>query len=272
MAVEAGRLFYVAATRAKSQLHLLGRVKVDEDGVMKMPSRRSLLGLAWDALQDQLRLPAAAAAPVVAASLLPNELKRLPADFAMPAAPDSSTWTAPSEGHEMESPPFDWAKETARHAGIVVHAWLQRIAEDELRGWDAKRISALRGRFVSDLQRRGVAPSELNRAAAIVTSALKNALADERGRWLLGPHPVARNEYRLRNGIRSFRIDRYIEDKDGTKWVADYKTSEHEGGGIETFLDAQRERYAAQLDGYAEAVGGASRGIYFPLHKGWRAW
>jgi len=31
-------------------------------------------------------------------------------------------------------------------------------------------------------------------------------------------------------------------------------------------------RYAAQLDGYAEALGGASRGLYFPLHKGWREW
>src|SRR5258706_1720954 len=55
--IEAGRLFYVAATRAKTRLHLLGRVKVDEEGVMKKPSRRSLLGLAWDALGEQLRLP-----------------------------------------------------------------------------------------------------------------------------------------------------------------------------------------------------------------------
>ena len=101
---------------------------------------------------------------------------------------------------------------------------------------------------------------------------MKNALADERGRWLLGPHPVARNEYRLRNLLRSFRIDRYIEDAQGRKWVADYKTSEHEGGGVEAFLDEQRKRYAAQLEAYADAVGGAARGLYFPLQKGWRDW
>jgi len=52
----------------------------------------------------------------------------------------------------------------------------------------------------------------------------------------------------------------------------DYKTSEHEGGGLEAFLDLQRARYATQLDGYAEALGGASRGLYFPLQKGWREW
>ncbi len=269
--IEAGRLFYVAATRAESRLRLLGCVKVDEDGVVKMPSRRSLLGLAWAAVGEEVKLPAAVAAVAEEKeSLAGGELRRLPADFEMPGAPDSTVWKSAEEGREVEGPLFDWAKETVRHAGIVVHAWLQRIAEDQLAGWDAKRVDSLRARFSSDLQRRGVAPGELDRALGIVVCALKNALSDERGRWLLGPHPVAHNEHRLRNRERSFRIDRYFEDEKGAKWVVDYKTSEHEGGGIEAFLDEQRERYAAQLDGYAEAVGGARRGLYFPLQRGWR--
>jgi ATP-dependent helicase/nuclease subunit A len=271
--IEAGRLFYVAATRAESRLHLLGCVKMDEDGVLKMPSRRSLLGLAWEALGDRVRLPAQAAArPAEKASPAADELKRLASDFVLPEPPAAVAWKAPDEGREAEAPPFDWAKETVRHAGIVTHAWLQRMAEDALQGWDAKRVDALRARLVRDLEGRGVAPAERERAATLITAALKNVLADERGRWLLGPHPVARNEYRLRNRLRSFRIDRYIEDAQGTRWVADYKLSEHEGGGIEAFLDAQRERYAAQLDAYAEAVGGARRGLYFPLQSGWKAW
>ena len=104
----------------------------------------------------------------------------------------------------------------------------------------------------------------MDRAAGIVVTALKNALAEERGRWLLGPHPVVRSEYRLRNRERSFRIDRYFEDADGRKWVVDYKTSEHEGAGVEVFLDLQQARYAPQLDAYAEAVGAVRRGLYFP--------
>ena len=72
--------------------------------------------------------------------------------------------------------------------------------------------------------------------------------------------------------MRIFRIDRYIEDAQGTKWVADYKLSEHTGGDVEAFLDRERQRYAAQLDAYAEAVGGANRRLYFPLHTGWRNW
>ena len=271
--IEAGRLLYVAATRAESQLHLLGCVKVDADGVLKMPSRRSLLGLAWHALGDRLRLPAVTVATEETSASNPvSELRRLPSDFALPEPPEAVKWTAPEQGREEVEIEFSWAKETVRHAGIVAHAWLARIAEDELKGWDAQRVDALRDRFVRDLERRGVAPAEVERAASLVATALKNAVTDERGRWLLGPHPVARNEYRLRNRERSFRIDRYIEDAQGTKWVADYKLSEHTGGGIEAFLDEQRRRYAAQLDAYAEAVGAGKRGLYFPLHMGWRSW
>ena len=271
--IEAGRLFYVAATRAQSRLHLLGCVKVTEDGVVKLPSRRSLLGLAWPALGDSVRLPAAVAEePEVRQSLPAGELRRLPSDFVMPEVPMGVEWKAVEKGREAEGPPFDWAKEPVRLAGIVAHAWLQRIADDELRGWDAARVDALRSSFVSELQRRGVAPAELDRAVRLVVAGLKNALSDERGRWVLGPHKMARNEYRLRNRERSFRIDRYFEDSAGKRWVVDYKASAHEGAAVEAFLDAQRERYAAQLDAYAEALGGADRGLYFPLQKGWRAW
>jgi ATP-dependent helicase/nuclease subunit A len=240
---------------------------------VKMPSRRSLLGLAWAALGERVRLPAAVAKESEVEELLPaGELRRLPSDFEMPGKPMAVEWAVSEEGREEEGPPFDWAKETVRHAGIAVHAWMQRIAEDELRGWDAKRVDALRARFASDLQRRGVAPGDLDSAVKMVMQALKNALSDERGRWVLGPHPMARNEHRLRNRERSFRIDRLFEDDKGRKWVVDYKTSVHEGAGVEVFLDLQQERYAAQLEAYAEALGGADKGLYFPLQKGWREW
>jgi len=271
--IEAGRLFYVAATRAESRLRLLGCVKVDEDGVVKMPSKRSLLGLAWPALEQGVKLPAPVSQEAEVKETLPvGELRRLASDFQMPAVPDAAAWKQAEEGREEEAPPFDWAKETVRHAGIVVHAWLQRIAEDELRGWDAKRVDGLSKQFSRDLQRRGVAPGDLAAAAVIVATALKNSLSDERGRWALGPHPVSRTEHRLRNREQSFRIDRYFEDTKGKKWVVDYKTSVHEGAGVEVFLDLQQERYAAQLDAYAKALDADWRGLYFPLQKGWREW
>ena len=37
--------------------------------------------------------------------------------------------------------------------------------------------------------------------------------------------------------LRSVVIDRCFVDRDGVRWVVDYKTSAHEGGGLEEFLD-----------------------------------
>ncbi len=156
--------------------------------------------------------------------------------------------------------------------GTVVHRWLQRIAEDELRGWDAKRVESMRARFSNELERRGVPVADLTTAAGLVASALRNTLADERGRWLLGPHPEARSEYRLRTATRRYVIDRVLRDKAGERWIVDYKTSRHEGADIEAFLDRERERHGPQLERYAEALGEARLGLYFALHRGWREW
>ena len=142
--IEAGRLFYVASTRVESRLFLLGCVKVSEDGVVKLPSRRSLLGLAWAALGESVRLPAAVAEEEVGRKPLPaEELRRLPSDFEMPRVPEAVEWKVVDEGREEEQIEFSWVGETARHVGTVVHRWLQRIAEDGLIRWNSNRAAAM---------------------------------------------------------------------------------------------------------------------------------
>ncbi|HEY8069036.1 MAG TPA: UvrD-helicase domain-containing protein [Burkholderiales bacterium] len=271
--IEAGRLFYVAATRARSRLHLLACAKPGEAGGPKAPSKRSLLYKAWFEAEHQFPASIPDANTVVVEPAPPPQfLQRLPAGYGVPPAPPAVAWEALPEGRDQEErPDFDWAKEPARLAGIVVHAWFQRIAEDELRGWDAKRVDSLRPRFLRDLERRGVVPAEMDRAAGLVVTALKNAISDERGRWLLGPHPMARNEYRVCTPTRKLRIDRYFRDESGKHWVVDYKTGEHRGDA-EKYLDEQQQRYASQLDAYSDVLQGARRGLYFPLLKGWREW
>jgi ATP-dependent helicase/nuclease subunit A len=271
--IEAGRLLYVAATRARSRLHLLGCVKIDDHGELKMPSKRSLLGIAWGAVGEGLRLPAAGIATSEAKASLPaGELRRLPGDFEMPKAPEAAGWKSPEEGLEEEQIEFSWVGETARHMGTVVHAWLHRIADDELKGWDAARVARIRTSVRGQLSARGVSGAELEAASERVLGALRNTIVDQKGRWVLGPHPEANSEYRIRTSDRSYVIDRLIRDANGTRWVVDFKTSRHEGADIEGFLDREQKRYATQLDAYAAALGGASRGLYFPLHAKWRDW
>ena len=272
--VEAGRLFYVAATRARHRLHLLGCAKADEAGALKPPNKRSLLAKAWFEAEGFFPAQVLNSEQKPPHSLPPQMLRRLPSTYAVPAPPSAAKWNAPPEGRaDEEQIAFDWAQEPARLAGVVVHGWLQRLAEDGLQGWDAARVETLKPRVIKELNRLGVPPEGMESAAGSVVAALKNALADERGRWILGKHPFARSELRLCTAAgKRMRIDRYIEDAKGQRWVVDFKTGEHQGGNPEAYLDDQKKRYARQLDAYAEAKGGARRALYFPLLKGWRQW
>ena len=73
-------------------------------------------------------------------------------------------------------------------------------------------------------------------------------------------------------------MDRTFIDGGGTRWIVDYKSSTHEGGGLDAFLDSEQQRYRHQLDGYAEALQAMEPGrpiklgLYFPMLQGWREW
>jgi ATP-dependent exoDNAse (exonuclease V) beta subunit len=278
---EAARLLYVAVTRARERVHLLGDVALDErSGAPKSPAAGSLLATLWPVVGEHFHAAATAAAPAGAARAAPvravGGLARRASGWQVPEPPPAPHWRAPAdEARAPEKIEFSWVGETARHVGSVAHRWLQRIADDRLVDWDPARIERLRRAVRNALAGRGVRDADLADAAERVLAALRNAVADERGRWLLGPHPHAATEHRITavvdGAIRRLVIDRLFEDASGARWVVDYKTSSHEGAASEAFLDRERERYAAQLERYARAVGGGyRRGLYFPLLKGWR--
>jgi ATP-dependent exoDNAse (exonuclease V) beta subunit len=285
---EDARLLYVAATRAKKHLHLLGDVGLNaesEEPEPNAPRRGSLLATLWPAVgpdfMEAARVtPHAAEEKSAQADVSVNQdLRRLPADWKLPDAPRAAAWSAPvEETSDRDDIEFSWVGETARHIGSVVHRWLQRIAEDELRGWDGARVNAMLEQFHRELAARGVENAELGAASARVATAVGKSLADPRGRWLLGPQHESRNEYPITvimEGVRRrFVVDRTFTASDGTRWIIDYKATGHEGAGLEEFLDREQERYRAQLQTYGRALseGGAMLGLYFPVLAAWREW
>jgi ATP-dependent exoDNAse (exonuclease V) beta subunit len=73
----------------------------------------------------------------------------------------------------------------------------------------------------------------------------------------------------------SLRVDRTFIDETGTRWIVDYKSSSHEGSGLDRFLDNECERYRDQLEGYRRLFAALEdrpvrMGLYFPLLNGWR--
>ena len=278
---ENGRLLYVAATRAKRRLHLIGDTKLDEHGKVRAPTKGCLLHKLWPALDHHFIAPAQRRAVVPKPAVAADKqavLRRLVPGSLRYVVPVSASWNAPSERPPFEPIEFSWVGDTARRVGSVVHRWLQRIAEDEAKGWTKNRVERERTSIRRELVARGVVEDDLDKASDRVVAALAATLDDKRGRWILGPQRNARNEYRLStvaNGVRRMLvIDRVFDDDVGDTWIVDYKTSTHEGGDVEGFLLKEQERYHGQLEGYVVALGKpeARRGLYFPLLKGWREW
>ena len=67
-------------------------------------------------------------------------------------------------------------------------------------------------------------------------------------------------------------MDRVFRDSEGRQWIVDFKTSRHEGAGVEQFLDEERKRYEPQLREYATLFTHPRLALYFPLLRGWREW
>lgn len=285
---ETGRLLYVAATRARSELHLLGHAgfKEGDDGIqLKEPASGSLLGCLWAAARGVFEEAAARYAPAEVdggvpppAVRVPLPIRRLAPGWALPVLPAAVEGMAAEPGDAGEGRvSFHWVGDTLRHVGTVVHQALRQISEEG--GWTEDTVRGRTPSFRSALASLGVPREECAAAADRVVAALVRAIGDERGRWLLGPHDRAACEYALSGVVEGrvvgARIDRTFVDEGGTRWVVDYKSSLHEGAGVEEFLDNECARYRGQLERYRALFGMLEErpvrtALYFPLLGAWR--
>ena len=275
---ERRRLMYVAVTRARRTLWLSAAPAPGVDGVVK-PDRRSALSVLWPALAERFEPVPGAAAPAAPAARSGPVQRLLPSWRAAPAPPPVPVVQLPPAYLAAEATEFSWVGQTQRHIGTVVHAWLARLSERAALPTPGE-IDADGAAVLGALERAGVAERERPGARDTVFRALRQTLGDERGRWLLdGRHREARSEWELSGvtggRLRSVVIDRCFIDEVGTRWVVDYKTSAHEGGGLEEFLAQELERYRGQLETYRELARGLGpepvrAALYFPLLREFR--
>jgi len=278
------RLLYVAATRARKQVHWLACLSSAE-GVAFAPRENSLLQRLWPVVEDQCQSALSERAinnvgevrPGPVHTTYDQSLRRLPAEWHFPSAPPAVEWQDEAPAAAALAIEFSWAGETARRVGTVVHRWLQRMGEDELIGWNAERMRAIAPHIQRELAAAGLSGDDLKAASSRAADALTSALSEQRARWILGPNDAARSELRLTvyadGTARRIVLDRTFVDDQGARWIIDYKTGTHEGADVEGFLDRERLRYSGQLELYAQALGGTAQlGLYFPLLSGWREW
>jgi ATP-dependent exoDNAse (exonuclease V) beta subunit len=274
--LELDRLLYVACTRAERHLHLIGHVKVAADGERLLCESGSLLKCLWPSIEETYRAKFAGdeqdARTADAATLADPVLRRLEPGWQLPEAPGRPGLpTAPDALDDEEHLDYYWVGSFAPHVGTVVHRWLQYIAEGRIPA-DPDRVDSLQKTSLDWLSIQGVQPHELTVACDRVEQALRGALSDPRGLWLLTGegHTELALTGLLEGRIESIVIDRIRIDEDGTHWLVDYKTSSHEGGDLEQFIRQEQDRYRAQLTKYSalyhQFAGVEPRmALYFPL-------
>jgi ATP-dependent exoDNAse (exonuclease V) beta subunit len=284
------RLFYVACTRAKNELHLFGSAARKKDGGVMKARSNTFLGLIWESVcplfDAELRRRVPQQQNFLYSSAMGESvtvLQRLPQTWRMPMLEMSVTWQpelqrAPASARKVT---YEWVGDTSRHMGTVVHELLKRIATDGLDAWNDSRLAAMSPLIHSELLRLGVPASENTQAVEQVVRAIANALTSTRGRWLLEAHAEARSEYavggKLQDRLISGTVDRVFRAEDGRFWIVDFKNSDHKGGNRSAFLDEEQRRYTPQLETYATllqrvAKGPIMLGLYFPLMDEWREW
>jgi ATP-dependent helicase/nuclease subunit A len=286
---ETMRLLYVAATRAKKSLHLLGTVKRDSKKLTELtkPSANSFLGLLWPTVKNYFTEALANTSHDELIQTPTNNetsqtLRRLSANWQHPL-PDKIKLTITNTNDKLtqiELTQF-WLEQTAKAVGTLTHQYLQRMALDGIDTWPLEKIKQQQPIWHKELLQLGIISSDINQSIQTITTGLVNTLQDERGRWILSNHTEARSEFPITytdsNSISHFIIDRTFVTDDGTRWIIDYKTTGFVGEDSEQFLQQQKEAHRSQLESYARAMQALTPqlirlGLYFPLFSGWIDW
>ena len=196
---ELGRLLYVAITRARRNLHLIGALKHNEKGEREKPPSGSLLAMLWDDL-------ASISAPLITHNehVVTEQsrhgiyLKRLPSTWQLPASMQKVLSDKEKATNNPTSPAaYVWEAHSARFIGTLVHRQLQRIVLGGLDAWPVSRLKTCHTLWESELAEHGVPTDEIPQSVATVDRAVRQMLADERGRWILSEHQNSECELHL---------------------------------------------------------------------------
>ena len=157
----------------------------------------------------------------------------------------------------------------ARAFGTVVHALLEELVR--LPGVDTASSAVLAevagwgGRALAMLRANGLSRTEAEPQSTEVVRALHTVLQDATGRWVLGARVGAGTEVSwstwLFDVVRSLRGDRIFRAgaepgsaEETHLWIVDYKTARHGSARLDEFLAQEKEKYAPQLESYAEVL------------------
>lgn len=295
---EAGRVLYVAATRAQKSLHLTARVasKSDDESetnstTIKSPSAGSLLEQLWTCREDcwLQKVPQITEPNASDDNRSENLMPRLTLNWQAPYQE-----IAPIKFPENSNYTYQIQDKIKAQIGTVIHTCLRNLARDfptffQSAQADSDYQTAVTHYIASQkkywqklLFNARIYKDQTTHLDAII-QAITNIASDPIGRWIFGgTHQDAQNELAisalLDGEIKHLVVDRTFVDQDGVRWIIDYKTSipnADQQESTETFLAREENLYRPQLEEYAHAWLNLEErpialGLYFPLCGLWR--
>ncbi len=288
-AQETRRILYVAATRAREELHLFARpdYRVDHDGNYSLcDPKASLLATAWPALRDETRRRFEAWARIPENSQIGSIAAANAGNLVMmprPAKP-AIVWRLPPDYvNDRSNPAFDRRENSVaglaepglyqRHAGGMhsralgkaVHALFEDIALLRTKlDWPSTRtaLQSSQPRVIAQLRTAGVSHVQAAKMAGQALEIALKASYDENAQWILSVHSDAASEVRwagvIGGNLHEVRVDRIFRAgvEPGTEagnvwWIIDYKTAHERGTEA---LEKLRAVFAPQLELYARVL------------------
>lgn len=317
---ELRRLLYVAFTRARETLHVFAACELQADGQLRTPTEGTLLRAAWPVAEPLFALPTQpeetiTSTPARRGNLLPFASTKAAAEGLAIAASTSEseaiergpvvrrlplTFDPLARFNNVESPRLPYIAASAlpqapsfqrpegsfavRAFGNVVHRFLQQVSTNLAAGDDPDtllaNLSSWQPRLFAALRNEGLAPADSQRETPRALAALRNALADSTGRWILSAHrmdaserSIASLDSSLLRADRTFvASDAPLADGDDSIWIVDFKTTEQGARTLEGFEQNERLKYHEQLERYASVLRQLSAeprkivlGLYYPL-------
>ena len=285
---ERKRVLYVACTRARKELHLLGTAVVNGKSELEPGWPDSLLATAWPALKAEvdaahqaqskqlILFPAGPEPGIVDIAAVaspvhpPIVLRRLPSDLVVPPTRENVRFAGALSRFADDREPFERPEGSReqRVLGVVIHAFFERLSRVFVQN-SAISVAEIRALLQPQagamLRAAAFSPEQVASALGDVLGAAEAAAADPVGRWVLGPHPGAQSEASwtgwVDGGLRTLRADRIfragaepLQPGSDYFWVVDYKTTRYSGTDVDSFLGEQRGFYEPQLAAYGRAL------------------
>jgi ATP-dependent exoDNAse (exonuclease V) beta subunit len=242
---ETRRILYVAATRARDELHLFAQpaCKQNKTGEWTLAEPKdSLLRTAWPALAAEIQQrfnewKEATAVPdeetsviesiaasgesnllVMPAPIKPTVLRRLPPNYRPPLSKISASSGRADTSLSVDAETLFQRHEgglLSRALGTAVHSLLESLSNlRKANDWDSARaaLKQLQPRIAAQIRATGI---DTAKSAALTAEALQLALAasnDPTGQWILFPHPDVASEARwtgvIAGALRTVQVDR----------------------------------------------------------------